>query len=149
MAEDKKKVTEVTTENIEEIINNGSVVTKEVAEEAAKKIAEKRKEQLTERLIEATQKSEYTRKSIYLSMKKTDKESNIKLNYLKKFSEQDDKLRNGGISLEDYEKECSKLKKEANDLIREVSRWYDDQRDKLYNQYPESRYGWGYNNYML
>lgn len=149
MAEKEKKNVEISTENIEEIINNGAVVTKEIAEEAAKKIAEKRKEKLTERLVIETQKSEYTRKAIYLSMKKTDKESTIKLNYLKKFSEQDDKLRNGGTSLEDYEKDCLKLKKEANDLIREVSRWYEDQTEKLFNQYPDARYGWNYGSYML
>ena len=104
MAEKDKKVDvlNINEENIEEVINNGAEVTKEIAEASAKKIAEKRKEEMTDRLVTATLKSEYTRKSSYLSMKKTKKEMEIKKNYLKKFSEKDEKLRYGGISLEDY-----------------------------------------------
>jgi polyribonucleotide nucleotidyltransferase len=153
MAEEKdKKVVDllnINEENIEEVINSGAEVTKEIAEASAKKIAEKRKEEMTERLVNATLKSEYTRKSSYLSMKKTKKEMEIKKNYLKKFSEKDDKLRNGGISLEDYEKECKQIYKDANNLIREVGEWYDSQLDKLLNQYPEARYSWRYDSFKL
>ena len=95
-------ITKVSAENIEEVINNGSTVTEDVAKAAAEKIAKQRKEELTERHIDVTLKSEYTRLATYLSMKKTDKEKEVKLNYLKKFSEKDDKLRNGGITIEDY-----------------------------------------------
>ena len=66
-------VTKISTENIEEVINSGSTVTEEAAKEAAEQIAKKRKEELTERLVETTLRSEYTRKSTYLSMKKSDK----------------------------------------------------------------------------
>lgn len=151
MTKDEKKVEvlSINEENIEEVINNSAEVTKETAEAAAKKIAEKRKEEMTERLVTATLKSEYTRKSSYLSMKKTKKEMEIKKNYLKKFSEKDDKLRNGGISIEDYEKECRQIYKDANDLIREVGKWYDDQLNKLMNQYPEARYSWRYGSFEL
>lgn len=152
MAKEEKKsidIVNVSMENIEEVINNGATVTQETAEAAAKKIAEKRKEEMTERLITATLKSEYTRKASYLSMKKTDKELSIKKNYLVKFSEKDDKLRNGGITIEDYGKECAELHKEANNLIREVGKWYEAQLEKLYNQYPEARYSWRYDSFML
>lgn len=142
-------VTKISVENIEEVINTGSTVTEEAAKEVAEKIAEKRKEELTERLVETTLRSEYTRKSTYLSMKKTDKEREIKLNYLKKFSEKDDKLRNGGITIEDYEKDCQELYKEANKLIREVGQWYDEQLKKLYNQYPSARYDWKYSSMSM
>lgn len=152
MAKEETKavdVTKLSLENIEESINNGSTVTEEVAKEAAQKIADQRKEKLTERLITETLKSEYTRKSIYLSMKKTDKEKETKLNYLKKFSEKDDKLRNGGITIEDYAKECAALKKECNKLLSEISTWYEEKQEALYNQYPEARYSWRYESYLV
>lgn len=81
MAEEKDKKVDllnINEENIEEVINSGAEVTKEIAEASAKKIAEKRKEEMTERLVNATLKSEYTRKSSYLSMKKTKKEMETK-----------------------------------------------------------------------
>lgn len=151
MAEKDKKVDvlNINEENIEEVINNGAEVTKEIAEASAKKIAERRKEEMTERLVTATLKSEYTRKYSYLSMKKTKKTMEIQRNYLKKFSEKDEKLRNGGITLEDYEKDCKQIHKDANDLIREVGKWYDEQLNKLYNQYPEARYSWRYETFVL
>ena len=149
--EEKKAVDikDISAENIEAVINSGSTLNEETAKAAAEKIAKQRKEELTERLIDVTLRSEYTRKSSYLSMKKTDKERNIKVNYLKKFSEKDDKLRTGGISIEDYEKECAELYKETNNLIREVGRWYDDQHEKLYNQYPKARYDWRWEHKIL
>lgn len=149
--EEKKAVDikDISAENIEAVINSGSTLNEETAKAAAEAIAKQRKEELTERLIDVTLRSEYTRKSSYLSMKKTDKERNIKVNYLKKFSEKDDKLRNGGISIEDYEKECTELYKETNNLIREVGRWYDEQRDKLLNQYPKARYDWKWDRKVL
>lgn len=87
--EEKKAVDikDISAENIEAVINSGSTLNEETAKAAAEKIAKQRKEELTERLIDVTLRSEYTRKSSYLSMKKTDKERNIKVNYLKKFSE--------------------------------------------------------------
>ena len=75
MAKEEVKVadiTKVSAENIEEVINNGSTVTEDVAKAAAEKIAKQRKEELTERHIDVTLKSEYTRLATYLSMKKTD-----------------------------------------------------------------------------
>ena len=55
MAKEEVKVadiTKVSAENIEEVINNGSTVTEDVAKAAAEKIAKQRKEELTERHIE-------------------------------------------------------------------------------------------------
>lgn len=147
MAEKETKVADVTkisVENIEEVINSGSTATEDAAKEAAEQIAKKRKEELTQRLINVTLRSEYTRKATYLSMKKTEKEKNIKTNYLKLFSEKDDKLRNGGITIEDYEKDCKELYKEANNQIREVGKWYNEQQEKLFNQYPQARWDWKY-----
>lgn len=102
-----------------------------------------------ERHIDVTLKSEYTRLATYLSMKKTDKEKEVKLNYLKKFSEKDDKLRNGGITIEDYLKDCKELYKEANNLLREVDKWYQEQQNKLLNQYPKARYDWRWDGQLL
>ena len=152
MAKEEVKVadiTKVSAENIEEVINNGSTVTEDVAKAAAEKIAKQRKEELTERHIDVTLKSEYTRLATYLSMKKTDKEKEVKLNYLKKFSEKDDKLRNGGITIEDYLKDCKELYKEANNLLREVDKWYQEQQNKLLNQYPKARYDWRWDGQLL
>lgn len=149
MAKEKEEKKELSMDNIEEVINNGSTVTAEAAEAAAKQIAEQRKEKLTQRLIDVTLKSEYNRKAIYLSMKKTKKESEIKLNYLKKFSEKDEELRSGKISIEDYEKDCKTLKSDANKLLREVDNWYDEQREKLFNQYPSSRFNYAYGDLTL
>ena len=142
-------ITKVSAENIEEVINNGSTVTEDIAKAAAEKIAKQRKEELTERHIDVTLKSEYTRLATYLSMKKTDKEKEVKLNYLKKFSEKDDKLRNGGITIEDYLKDCKELYKEANNLLREVDKWYQEQQNKLLNQYPKARYDWRWDGQLL
>ena len=145
MAEKDKKAT-VSVDNIEEVINNGATVTEDAAKAAAEEIAKQRKEKLTERLIQTTLRSEYTRKATYLSMKKTDKQKEVKLNYLKKFSEKDDELRNGKIAIDDYDKACAELYKEANKLLREVDNWYDECKEKLYNQYPSARYDWKWDN---
>ena len=75
MAKEEVKVADVlSTENIEDVIKNGAVVTAEIAEAAAKKVAEAKKEQLTKELISIVNKADYTHKRMVLSMKKTKKE---------------------------------------------------------------------------
>lgn len=148
MGENKKPV-EVSTENIEEVINNGATINKEIAEESAKKIAEQRKEKLTQRHVEVTLRNEYTLKATYLSMKKTDKEKEIKLNHLKKITELSKKLTNGEVSLDDFDKESKEILKKARELMRGVDTWYNENLEKLYNQYPEARYSWRYESYQL
>lgn len=140
MAEKEK---ELSMENVEEVIKSGAVVTEEIAKEAAQKIADKRKEELTERLIGCMKRSDYSRKKIFLSMKKTDKLSKIKLNYLKKFSALDEDLKAGKVSVDEYDNKCKELKKEAIKLISENDHWFDEQSNALDHQYPES-YGWRY-----
>lgn len=149
MAENNKKSVEISTENIEEVINNGATINKEIAEESAKKIAEQRKEKLTQRHIEVTLRNEYTLKVTHLSMKKTDKEKEIKLNHLKKITELSKKLTSGEVSLDDFDKENKEILKKARELMRGVNTWYDENLEKLYNQYPEARYSWRYESYQL
>lgn len=149
MTENNKKSVDISTENIEEVINNGGTINKEIAEESAKKIAEQRKEKLTQRHIEVTLRNEYTLKATHLSMKKTDKEKEIKLNHLKKITELSKKLTNGEVSLDDFDKENKEILKKARELMRGVNTWYDENLEKLYNQYPEARYSWRYESYQL
>ena len=76
MAKEEKKVQNeqgINVDNIEETIRNGAVITEDVAKAAAEKIAKQRQEELTEKLIDVTIRTEYTRKRVLLSMKKTKK----------------------------------------------------------------------------
>lgn len=147
--EEKKETVEITVGNIEEVIKSGATVTEEMAKEAAEKIAKQRKEELTERLISGMQKSDYTRKRIYLAMKKTDKEKDIRTNYLKKFSEIDDDLKNGKISIDEWEKKVQEEKNTATKLLRELDNSIDEQRKALDNQYRDARWSWNYDNFVI
>lgn len=147
--EGKKETVEITVGNIEEVIKSGATVTEEMAKEAAEKIAKQRKEELTERLISGMQKSDYTRKRIYLAMKKTDKEKDIRTNYLKKFSEIDDDLKNGKISIDEWEKKVQEEKNTATKLLRELDNDIDEQRKALDNQYRDARWSWNYGNFII
>lgn len=138
--QEEKKVVETTVDNIEEVIKNGAVVTEDIAKAAAEKIAKKREEELTTKLIDATIKAEYTQKSMLLSMKKTKKEAEIKLNYLKKLTALNDKLKSGdkSLSLDEYEKQTEEEVATARKLIRENEQTFEEHRSSLNNQYPGS-----------
>ena len=89
MAKEEKKVQNeqnVNVDNIEETIRNGAVITEDVAKAAAEKIAKQRQEELTEKLIDVTIRTEYTRKRVLLSMKKTKKESEFFTSSINNFS---------------------------------------------------------------
>lgn len=142
--QEEKKVVETTVDNIEEVIKNGTVVTENIAKAAAEKIAKKREEDLTAKLIDATIKAEYTQKSMLLSMKKTKKEAEIKLNYLKKLTALNDKLRSGdkSLSLDEYEKQIKEEVATARKLIRENEQIFEEHRSNLDNQYPGTSWSW-------
>ena len=142
--QEEKKVVETTIDNIEEVIKNGAVVTENIAKAAAEKIAKKREEELTAKLIDATIKAEYTQKSMLLSMKKTKKEAEIKLNYLKKLTALNDKLRSGdkSLSLDEYEKQIKEEVATARKLIRENEQIFEEHRSNLDNQYPGTSWSW-------
>ncbi|MGM9531519.1 hypothetical protein [Intestinibacter sp.] len=153
MAKDKqeeKKVVETTVDNIEEVIKNGSVVTEDIAKAAAEKIAKKREEELTAKLIDATIQAEYTQKRMLLSMKKTKKEAEIKLNYLKKITELNNKLKSGdkSLSIDEYNKQTEEEAATARKLIRENEQTYEDHRSSLENQYP-GNWSWRMNRLII
>lgn len=151
MAKEETKKQELSTENIEEIIKNGAVITPEIAEAAAKKVADLRQEKLTQELISIVNKADYTHKRMVLSMKKTKKESNTKIEYLKKYTELVEKLKSGDKSLSTVE--FQKQAKEARDLcaktLRENDKWYEETCDALDEQYPEARYSWRYDDMIV
>lgn len=152
MSKEEKKVqnAELTVDNIEESIRNGAVVTEDIAKAAAEKIAKQRQEELTEKLIDTTIRTEYARKRILLSMKKTKKESEIKLNYLKKFSELHDKLKSGdkSLSIDEFEKKINEERQTAGKLLRENETWYDEQLNALSKQYPTC-WSWRMNSMLI
>lgn len=153
MAKDKqeeKKVVETTVDNIEEVIKNGAVVTEDIAKAAAEKIAKKREEELTAKLIDATIQAEYTQKRMLLSMKKTKKEAEIKLNYLKKLTELNNKLKSGdkSLSIDEYNKQTEEEAATARKLIRENEQAYEEHRSSLENQYPGS-WSWRMNRLII
>lgn len=153
MAKDKqeeKKVVETTVDNIEEVIKNGAVVTEDIAKAAAEKIAKKREEELTAKLIDATIQAEYTQKRMLLSMKKTKKEAEIKLNYLKKLTELNNKLKSGdkSLSIDEYNKQTEEEAATARKLIRENEQTYEEHRSSLENQYPGS-WSWRMNRLII
>lgn len=137
-------------ENIEESIRNGSVITEEIAKKAAEDIAKRRNEELTQKLIRVTQKAEYTRKRILLSAKKTKKDGDVKMGYLKKYSELHDKLTSGdkSLSLEEFEKKVQEEKNTATKMLRENETWYSDQRKALDDQYPGS-WSWSFGDQLI
>ena len=153
MAKEEKKVQNeqnINVDNIEETIRNGAVITEDVAKAAAEKIAKQRQEELTEKLIDVTIRTEYTRKRVLLSMKKTKKESEIKLNYLKKFSELHDKLKSGdkSLSIDEFEKKINEERQTAGKLLRENETWYDEQLNALSKQYPTC-WSWRMNSMLI
>lgn len=151
MAKEKEvKVEGLTVDNVEDAIKNGAVITEEVAKAAAEKIAKQRQEELTEKLVNITMKSEYTHKRILISAKKTRKEGEIKMNYLKKYTELHDKLKSGdkSMSIDEFEKKIREEKNQATKLLREVETWYQEQRDALDNQYPQC-WSWRFNENLI
>lgn len=137
-------------ENIEESIRNGSVITEEIAKKAAEELAKKRQEELTEKLIRVTQKAEYTRKRILLSAKKAKKDGDVKMTYLKRYSELHDRLISGdkSLSIDEFEKKVQEEKNSTTKLLRENEAWYNEQRESLDDQYPAS-WSWRYGDQLI
>ena len=138
--EEEKKAVETTVDNIEEVIKNGAVVTEDIAKAAAEKIAKRREEELTEKLVDATIQADYTQKRMLLSAKKTKKEGEIKMNYLKKITELNEKLKSGdkSLSIDEYNKKTEEEATTARKLIRENEQAFEEHRSNLDNQYPGS-----------
>lgn len=152
MAKEEVKVADIlSTENIEDVIKNGAVVTAEIAEAAAKKVAEAKKEQLTKELISIVNKADYTHKRMVLSMKKTKKEANIKVEYLKKYTALVEDLKSGNATLSttEFQKQATEAKNIAVKALRENDKWYEETCDALDNQYPEARYNWRYDDAIV
>ncbi len=151
MATKEQAKVDLTTENIEDIIKNGAVITSEIAEAAAKKVAEARNEQLTKELIAIVNKADYTHKRMVLSMKKTKKESNIKIEYLKKYTDLVTKLKSGDASMStaEFQKQAKEARDTATKALRENDKWYDETCDALDSQYPEARYTWRYDEMII
>lgn len=142
--EKQVKSTELTVDNIEECIRDGAVVNADIAKAAAEKIAKQRNEELTEKLIDTTIRIEYTRKRMLLTVKKSKKLTECKLNYLKKITDLHEKLKTGdkSISVDEFDKKIEEEIQTANKLIREIENWYDEQLTALNNQYPNC---WSWN----
>lgn len=151
MATKEQAKTDLSVENIEDVIKNGAVVTSEIAEAAAKKVAEARKEQLTQELITIVNKADYTQKRMVLSMKKTKKESNIKIEYLKKYTDLVSKLKSGDASMStaEFQKQAKEARDVASKALRENDKWYDETCNALDEQYPEARYNWRYDDMIV
>lgn len=136
--EKETKVADVSVENIDEVINNGSTITKEIADAAAEELAKRRKEQKTRELTDIIQQADYTQKRMFLNAKKAKKIGDIKMNYLKKYTELHNRLKSGDatLSIPDFRKQVEEEKKTADKLIRDVEKWFDDHCSTLSDQYP-------------
>lgn len=149
MAKEEVKVSEITAENIETVLNQDATVTKEIAEEAARKIAEKRKEELTNRLIDCTNRSAYIRKRMAISMRHSNEVAKIKVNYTKQLTDLDDRLTKGELSVDDFNKEIVEKKNTAIKLIREADTKKDENNKRLVEQYPDARWEWDWRSLVI
>lgn len=150
MAKEAKetKVDNLNVDGIEEEIKKANVVTEEIAKKAGEEIAKQRKEKLTAELIDRLQKTDFTRKRILLSAKKTKKDGECKMNYLKKYTALAEQLKKGEISVDEFDKQARQEKSVANKVLRDNDIWVDEQRNILNDQYPGS-WDWRYNEFVI
>lgn len=149
MAKEKEtKKVDVTMDNIEEVINNGRVITEDIAKAAAEELAKQRNEKLTNETIEIYKQSEYTKLRTFLSAKKSKKVSDVKMNYLKKMTELHTDLGSGKVSLDDFRKKLAEEQNTANKLLRDIETWYSEKIDALDNQFPNC-WSWSLRRYVI
>lgn len=135
---ENKNVVETTSENIQEVINNASIVTEDVAKAAAQKIADRRKEKLTEQLIDITQKMEYTKQATLLSLRQQRRCERKIADYLKDITALVEEISSGKKPVGNWDKEASSLKSQLDKDLSEISRDINDSKNKLDEIFPES-----------
>lgn len=138
---ENKNVVETTSENIQEVINNASVITDDIAKAAAQKIADRRKEKLTEQLVDVTQKMEYTKQATLLSLRQQRRREKKISEYLKNLTALSEEISSGKKPVSDWDKEASALKSQLDKDVREIDADISESRNKLDDIFPNS---WSY-----
>ena len=128
-------------ENIEEVLANAGKVTPEIAEAAAAKIAERRKEKQTAELVDAVQKSEYIKRATHLTFKRQEKCSDRTKQYLKDITELVEKLADGALPVQEWDRKTLELKKQLDKDLIEIGKKYDQLLEDLTEMFPCS---WNY-----
>lgn len=138
---ENKNVVETTSENIQEVINNASVITDDIAKAAAQKIADRRKEKLTEQLVDVTQKMEYTKQATLLSLRQQRRREKKISEYLKNLTALSEEISSGKKPVSDWDKEANALKSQLDKDLREIDTDISESRCKLDDIFPNS---WSY-----
>lgn len=138
---ENKNVVETTSENIQEVINNASVITDDIAKAAAQEIADRRKEKLTEQLIDVTQKMEYTKQSTLLSLRQQRRREKKISEYLKNLTALSEEISSGKKPVSNWDKEAKALKSQLDKDLREIDTDISESRNKLDDIFPSS---WSY-----
>lgn len=138
---ENKNVVETTSENIQEVINNASVITDDIAKAAAQKIADRRKEKLTEQLVDVTQKMEYTKQATLLSLRQQRRREKKISEYLKNLTALSEEISSGKKPVSDWDKEANTLKSQLDKDLREIDADISESRCKLDDIFPNS---WSY-----
>lgn len=138
MAKETLNNVETTVENVEEQIREGRIVTPEMAKEAGERIAKQRKEALTQELQDCIVKADYTKRRILLSMKKSKKDGERKIAYLKAYTEAFEKLNEGKISVEEFEKEVKEARDTCAKKLRENEVALNESENALLKVFPDS-----------
>lgn len=148
MAKETLNNVETTVENVEEQIREGRVVTAEMAKEAGERIAKQRKEALTQELQDCIVKSDYTKRSILLSMRKTKADGESKLKYLKAYTEAHAELTEGKLSVEEFEEKIKAAKKTCNEKLRENEANLAKNKEALEKIFPNA-WQWRFNSDII
>lgn len=142
MAKEKEQAAQAANEeNIQDVINNLGTVTEDVLKQATEEIAKRQKEKDVEKLKEIVMKMDFIQKSTLLSQRRQKRISNRTTKYLKDMTALIDDIKAGKVSIYDFEKKSSELKRDFDKEVREIGTDIDESRNKLEEAFPNS---WAY-----
>lgn len=133
----------VDEENINDVINNANVVDEDIAKAAAEQIAKRRKEQVTQELIEVTQKCEFAVLRTVLSVRRSNKVNKRTKAYLKDLAALKDEIVNGKKPVSDWNTKSCELKRAYDKEISDIDKEIDESITKLNDIFPNS-WSWRY-----
>lgn len=143
MAKDKevKNVQAATEENIQDVINNMGVVSEEQIKEVQAQIEKARKEKLDAKAKDILLKMDYIQKSTLLSLQRQRRSARKIADYLKSMTSVTDEIKSGKRPVTEFDTEITKLKKQLDSDLREISNDIDASQTKLDDVFPNS---WSY-----
>lgn len=129
-------------DSILDVINNAGIVTPEAVQQASEELAKKKQQQVSDKIKDVVQRSEYVVKSSLLAYRRSNDCNKKNKEYLKDLSAlRNSIVEDAKVSIDDFDSKAAELKKKLDKDLRELNNQYDEAERKLNEYFPGS---WSY-----